>query len=58
MSEVSDVQAQSGEVWIEEADVVVITELFEGLCLHGLVSGGARAEGMSGKVLGSLVKLK
>ena len=29
----SDVQAHGGDVWIEEAEVVVITEPYEGLCL-------------------------
>ena len=33
VSEVSDVQAHGGDVWIKEAEVVVITELYEGLCL-------------------------
>ena len=55
MSDVSDVHAQSGDVWIKEAEVVVIAELYEGLCLQGVVSGGARAEGMSGEVFGSLL---
>ena len=58
MSEVSDVQAQSGDVWIEEVAVVVIKELYEGLCLEGMVSGGTKAEGVSGEVLGSLLKLR
>ena len=58
VSEVSDEKAQSGDVWIEEAEVVVITELYEGLCLHSMISGGTRAEGMSGEVLGSLLELR
>ena len=43
MSEVSDVQAQCGDVWIKEVEMVVITELDEGLCLQGLISGGTWA---------------
>ena len=53
----SDVQAHSGDIWIEEAEVVVITELFEGLGLQGVVSGGTRVEGVRGEMLGSLLKL-
>ena len=33
----SDVQAHSGDVWIEEVEVVVITEPYEGLGLKGVV---------------------
>ena len=61
VSEVSDVQAQSGDVWIkemEETEVVVIAELYEGLYLQGVVSRGTRVEGMSGEVLDSLLKLR
>ena len=57
-SEVSDVQTQSGDVWIEEAAVVVITELYKGMCLQGVVSGGTRMEGVSGVVLGCLLMLR
>ena len=32
-SEMSDVQAHGGDIWIEKAVMVVITELYEGLCL-------------------------
>ena len=32
-SEMSDVQAHGEDIWIEEAEMVVITELYEGLCL-------------------------
>ena len=57
-SEVSDVQAQSGDIWIKEAKMVVITDLYEGLGLQGVVPGGTRVEGMSVEVLGSLLKLR
>ena len=57
-SGVSDVQAQSGDIWIEEVEVVVIVELYDGLCLQGVVSGGTRVEGVRGEVLGSLLKLR
>ena len=57
-SEVGDIQAQSGDVWIKEAEVVVITELDEGLCLQGVVSGGTWGEGMSSEVLGRLLELR
>ena len=33
VSEVNDVQAHAGDIWIKEAEVVVITELYERLCL-------------------------
>ena len=33
VGEVSDVQAHGGDIWIEEAEMVVITELDERLCL-------------------------
>ena len=36
----SDVQAQSGDVWIEEVEVVVITELRMGKEWVGLAPGG------------------
>ena len=51
-------QMRNGHVWIEEVEVVVITELYDGLCLEGVISGGTRAEGMSGEMLGSLLKLR
>ena len=58
MGEVSDVQAHSGNVWIKGVKVVVIAEVYEGLGLQGVVSGGASAEGMLGEVLNSLLKLR
>ena len=54
----SDVQAHSGDVWIEEVEVVVIAELYKGLGLQGVVSGGTRAESVLGEVLSSLMKLR
>ena len=57
-SEMCDVQAHSGYIWIEEAKVVVIAERYEGLCLQGMISGGTRVEGMSSEVLGSLLELR
>ena len=54
----SDVQAHGGDIWIEEVEVVVITELYEGLCLQDVVSGGTMAEGVSGEVFGSLLQLR
>ena len=58
MGEVSDVQAHSGDIWIEEVEVVVIAELYEGLGLQGVVSGVTRAESGHGEVLSSLMKLR
>ena len=58
VSEMSVVQAHGGDFWIEEAEVVVITELYERLYLQGVVSGGTRVEGVRGEMLGSLLKLK
>ena len=45
-----DVQAHGGDIWIEGAEVVVITELDERLCLKVVVSGGTWVEGMSSEV--------
>ena len=42
-----DEQAHGGDVLINEAEMVVIAELYEGLCLMGVVSGGTWAEGVS-----------
>ena len=50
--------AHSGDVWIEEGEVVVITQLYEGLCLQGVVSGGTRVEGECCEVLSSLLELR
>ena len=58
VGEVSDVQAHSGDVWIEEVEVVVIAELYEGLGLQGVVLGATRAESVLGEVLCSLMKLR
>ena len=57
-SEMSDVQAHGGDVWIKEVEIVVITELYERLGLQGVVSGCTRVEGVSGEMLGSLLKLR
>ena len=57
-SEMSDVQLHGGDIWIKEVEVVVITELYEGLCLEGVVSGGTWAEGVSDEVLRHLLKLR
>ena len=54
----SDVQAHGGDVWIKEAEVVVITKLYGRLGLHCVVSGGTRAEGVGGEMLGTLLKLR
>ena len=56
VGEVSDVQANSGNVWIEEVEV--ITEPYEGLRLQGMVLGGTRAGSVLGKALSSLMKLR
>ena len=56
--EMSDVQAHSGNIWIEKVEVVVITELYDRLCLQGVVSGGTWVEGMSSEVLRRLLKLR
>ena len=58
VSEMSDVQAHGGDVWIKEAEVVVITKLYGRLGLHCVVSGGTRAEGVGGEMLGTLLKLR
>ena len=47
VGEVDDEQAHSGNVWIDEAEMIMIAELHEGLCLLRVVSGCAWAEGMS-----------
>ena len=44
----SDEQAHGGDILIDEAEMVVHrTELYESLCLLGVVSGCACVEGMS-----------
>ena len=53
-----DVQAHSGDVWIEEVETVVIAELCEGLWLQGMVSDGTGAERVVGKALSSLLQLR
>ena len=58
VGEVGDVQALGGDVWIDEMEVVVIAELYEGLGLQGVVSGGTRAESMLGEALSSLLQLR
>ena len=58
VGEVDDVQAHGGDVWIEEVEAVVIVELYEGLCLQGVVSGGTGAESVLGEALSSLLQLR
>ena len=57
MEEVGDVQAHGGDVWIEEVEAVVFAELYEELCLQGVVLGGTRAESVLVEVLSSLLQL-
>ena len=58
VGEVGDVQAHGGDVWIDEMEVVVIAELYEGLGMQGVVLGGTRAENMLGEVLSSLLQVR
>ena len=58
VSEVSDVQAHSGDVCIADGEVVVITYLYEGLCLQAMVSEGTRVEGVCCEALGILLELR
>ena len=44
--EMGDEQAHGGEIWIDEVEMVMIAELDKSLCLLGVVSGRAWAEGM------------
>ena len=57
MGEVDDVQAHCGWIWITEADMIVITELNECLCLLGMISGGACEEGLGSKLLSRLLEV-
>ena len=52
MGEVGDVQAHCGWMWIDEAEMIVLTELDECMCLMGVLSGGALVEGLGSKLLG------
>ena len=45
MGEVGDVQADCGQIWINEVEMIVITELDEYLWLLGLISGGGGRPG-------------
>ena len=38
VSEMSDGQVHSGDICIKEVEVVVMTELYEELCLYGMLS--------------------
>ena len=58
VGEVGDVQACGGDVWIKEVESVVIAELYEGLCLQGVVSGSTGVESMLGNALSSLLQLR
>ena len=58
MGEVGDLQAHSGDIWIEEVEVVVIPALYERLGLQGVVSRGTRVESMRCTVVHSLMKLR
>ena len=58
MGEVGDVQAHGGDIWIDEVEAVVIAELYEGLCLEGVVLVGTREESMLGEALSSLLQLR
>ena len=57
MCDVGDEQAHCGCVWVNEPEMIVITELDECLCLPGLISGGAWAEGLGSKLLKRLLEL-
>ena len=48
--EVCDEQAHGGDIWINKAEMVMISELYESLCLFGVVSGCAWVEGVSSQV--------
>ena len=39
-------------------EAVVVAELYEGLCLQGVVPGGTGAESMLGEALSSLLLLR
>ena len=54
----SDVQAHSGDIWIEEVEVVVIAEPYEGLGLQGVVLGGTGVESVHSEALSSLMKVR
>ena len=53
-----DVQAHGGDGWIEEVEAVVVAEVYEVLCLQGVVSGGTGAESVLGETLSSLLQLR
>ena len=47
VGEVDDEQAHGGDIWTDEAEMIMITELDEDLCLLGVVFGYAWVEGVS-----------
>ena len=57
IGEVGDVQAHCGRIWINEAEIIVITELDECLCVPSLISRCAGAEGLGSKLLRRLLEL-
>ena len=54
---VGDEQAHSEGIWIDEAEMIMITELDEGMCLSGVVPGRAWVEGVRSQVLSCLLEL-
>ena len=48
VGEVDDDQEHCGSIWIDEAEMIMLTELDESLCLSGVVPGHAWAEGVHG----------
>ena len=48
MGEMSNVQAHGHDIGVEEVAVVVMTKLNELISMLGMVSTGARAEGLVG----------
>ena len=42
MGDVGDIQAHCGRIRIDEAEIIVMTELDEYLCMPGLISGARK----------------
>ena len=57
VSEVCDEQKNCGDIWVYEVEMLMITEVKTTNCLACLIIIGAWAKGISGQVLGGLLKL-
>ena len=57
MGEMGDEVAHGGDIWINEAEIIMIAKLDQSLCLSGVVPGCAWVEGLGTQVLSHLLEL-